>query len=131
MALPEYWRFDPSGGQYHGTHLAADRLVEGVYQPIDIVTVGRILLLGSQRGAGTGRLLGERASALVRSGAQRYLRTFDEEAEERVAAEERVPGTGSGNQASAGLKVIWDESGVRNGSGRERRPRDILASFGR
>ncbi len=32
----EYWRFDPSGGQFHQTHLAGDRLVEGKYQPVSI-----------------------------------------------------------------------------------------------
>ena len=37
----EYWRFDPSGGEYHDTALAGDRLVDSVYQPIDIEVVGR------------------------------------------------------------------------------------------
>ena len=34
--IPEYWRFDPSGGEYHDTALAGDRLVDGAYQPIEI-----------------------------------------------------------------------------------------------
>ena len=34
--IPEYWRFDPSGGEYHDAALAGDRLVDGVYQPIEI-----------------------------------------------------------------------------------------------
>ena len=34
--IPEYWRFDPSGGEYHDVALAGDRLVDGVYQPIEI-----------------------------------------------------------------------------------------------
>ena len=33
----EYWRFDPSGGQYHDAPLAGDRLVDGKYEPIEIV----------------------------------------------------------------------------------------------
>ena len=39
MGVPEYWRFDPSGGRFHRiyrTHLAGDRLVDGEYQPIPI-----------------------------------------------------------------------------------------------
>ena len=36
MGISEYWRFDPSGGNFHSTHLAGDRLVEGEYQPIPI-----------------------------------------------------------------------------------------------
>ena len=34
--IPEYWRFDPSGGEYHDVALAGDRLVDGAYQPIEI-----------------------------------------------------------------------------------------------
>ena len=36
LGIPEYWRFDYSGGQHHGAPLAGDRLVDGVYQPIPI-----------------------------------------------------------------------------------------------
>ncbi len=34
LGIPEYWRFDDSGGRRHGAPLAGDRLVNGVYQPI-------------------------------------------------------------------------------------------------
>lgn len=33
----EYWRFDPSEGKYHDTHLAGDTLVDGEYEPVEIV----------------------------------------------------------------------------------------------
>ncbi|MDE2686681.1 MAG: Uma2 family endonuclease [Chloroflexota bacterium] len=33
----EYWRFDPSGGRFHDAPLAADRLVNGEYTPIEII----------------------------------------------------------------------------------------------
>lgn len=36
LGIPEYWRFDPSGGEHHGAALGGDRLVAGVYQPISI-----------------------------------------------------------------------------------------------
>ena len=35
LGIPEYWRFDETG-QYHGTRLAGDRLVDGQYVPIAI-----------------------------------------------------------------------------------------------
>ena len=35
IRIGEYWRFDETG-QYHRTRLAGDRLVDGVYVPIDI-----------------------------------------------------------------------------------------------
>ena len=36
MGVPEYWRFDETGGQYHSVPLAGDRLINGQYQPIPI-----------------------------------------------------------------------------------------------
>ena len=37
FGVPEYWRFDPSGGEYHDAPLAGDHLVDGVYHPIEVV----------------------------------------------------------------------------------------------
>ena len=34
--IAEYWRFDPSGGEYHDAALAGDRLVDGEYEPIEV-----------------------------------------------------------------------------------------------
>ena len=36
--VPEYWRFDPTGGQRYDAPLAGDQLVEGAYQPLPIHT---------------------------------------------------------------------------------------------
>ena len=42
LGIPEYWRFDETG-QFHGTQLAGDRLVNEEYQPIVIEDLpGRI-----------------------------------------------------------------------------------------
>jgi Uma2 family endonuclease len=38
VGIPEYWRFDPTGGEYHGRPLAGERLVNGAYQPIPLTT---------------------------------------------------------------------------------------------
>ena len=39
LAVPEYWRFDYTGGAYHDAPLAGDRLsAAGVYRPIEMVT---------------------------------------------------------------------------------------------
>ena len=37
FGVTEYWRFDPSGGRFHDAPLAADRLVNGEYSPIEIM----------------------------------------------------------------------------------------------
>ncbi|MYE54600.1 MAG: Uma2 family endonuclease [Chloroflexi bacterium] len=36
LGIGEYWRFDPSGGDYHDRHLAGDTLVDGEYVPVEI-----------------------------------------------------------------------------------------------
>ena len=38
VGIGEYWRFDPSGGDYYGNDLAGDTLVDGAYQPIELTT---------------------------------------------------------------------------------------------
>ena len=43
--IQEYWRFDETG-EYHGTRLAGDRLVEGRYEPIDITELSGGALQG-------------------------------------------------------------------------------------
>lgn len=36
IGVKEYWRFDPSGGDYYDASLAGDRLIDGAYEPIEI-----------------------------------------------------------------------------------------------
>ena len=38
IGVPEYWRFDPTGGDYHGVAMAGDRLIDGEYRPISLTT---------------------------------------------------------------------------------------------
>ena len=45
LGIPEYWRFDATG-EYHGTRLAGDRLVDGRYEPIDVAELASGVLEG-------------------------------------------------------------------------------------
>ena len=45
LGIPEYWRFDETGN-FHGTMLAGDRLVNGRYEPVSIETVEEGILQG-------------------------------------------------------------------------------------
>ena len=45
LGTPEYWRFDETG-EFHGTMLAGDRLVDNQYKPIPIETVEEGVLQG-------------------------------------------------------------------------------------
>ena len=46
LGIPEYWRFDPSGGNYHGVPLAGDRLIGDAYEPIPVLEAGDGALQG-------------------------------------------------------------------------------------
>ena len=45
LGIPEYWRFDETG-QFHGTKLAGDRLVDDRYEPVPIEEVEEGVLQG-------------------------------------------------------------------------------------
>ena len=51
IGIREYWRFDPTGGEFHDAPLGGDRLVDGGYVPIETTTGTGWLNLGLQRGA--------------------------------------------------------------------------------
>ncbi len=47
LSIPEYWRFDETEtGEFHGTRLAGDRLVEGRYEPVEIIETADGVLQG-------------------------------------------------------------------------------------
>ena len=82
----EYWRFDPTRGEYHDDALAGDMLVGGRYEPIAIVWTD------AEHGSGYSEALGlyvcwEREALRFYDPVQmRYLRTMDE-SEDRGDAE--------------------------------------------
>ena len=45
LGIPEYWRFDRTG-EFHGERLAGERLVDGRYEPMEIVDIGDGILQG-------------------------------------------------------------------------------------
>ncbi len=104
FGVGEYWRFDPSGGEYHDAALAGDRLVDGEYEPIAIEMPGEGRLRGYSEALGLYVCWEESMLRFFDPVAENYLRSHDEDAgrarmaqaqasEERagrVAAESRV-----------------------------------------
>lgn len=88
--IAEYWRFDPSGGNYHRVRLAGDRLVEGEYVPIELhtpeagVTWGRSEVLGLDVYWDHGRV------RFFDPRAGEFLPDYDEALAQRDAAEAEV-----------------------------------------
>ena len=90
FGIREYWRFDPTGGDRYPAALAGDRLVDGAYQPMEIVQTGERHFRGHSDALNLD-LCWEQGQLRWWDPAQgRYLETHDEEADARVAAEARA-----------------------------------------
>ncbi len=90
FGIPEYWRFDPTGGQYYETGLAGDRLVDGVYQPVTIVHTDETHHWGHSEVLNLDVCWEDGQLRFWDPVAKRYLRTSDEMYEDRIAAEARA-----------------------------------------
>ena len=97
LNVPEYWRFDETGGKYHDKPIAGDRLVDGAYLPIEIVRGptgmlwGRSAVLGLDLcwDAGSLRFYDPVAGEYLRSQLEEKLGRLAER-EQRQAAEAQL-----------------------------------------
>ena len=86
FGISEYWRFDPSGGEYHDEALAGDGLVDGVYQPIVIDRLDDDRLRGFSDALGLYVCWEDGKLRFFDLGTESYLRSH-EEAEARTEEE--------------------------------------------
>ena len=87
FGIPEYWRFDPTGGQYYETGLAGDRPVDGVYQPITIVHTDATHHWGHSEVLNLGICCEDGQLRFWDPRENRYLPTYDEAYDARLKAE--------------------------------------------
>ena len=111
FGVPEYWRFDPSGGQFHDVHLAGDRLVDGEYQPIEIVQLDETHYYGRSDVLGLDLCWEEGLLRWWNPAKERYLSTFNEEADGRIAAESDRDAAQVERDAERGVRIAL-ESGL-------------------
>ena len=90
FGIGEYWRFDPSGGEYHDAALAGDRLVDGVYVPIAIETLGEDRLRGYSEALGLYVCWDDGRLRFFDPVTETYLSSHEEERTGRTAAESRA-----------------------------------------
>lgn len=88
--VPEYWRFDDTGGRYHDVALAGDILIEGEYRPIEIEWLDDTRCRGYSEALGLYVYWEDGLLRFYDPISRSYLRTHDEEAEGRRTAEARV-----------------------------------------
>ena len=91
LDVPEYWRFDHTGGNYHDAPLACDRLAEdGSYQPMPLITEPDGVVWGYSEGLGLSVCWVAGTLRFWDRAGQRYLPTHREQAAELAEAQARV-----------------------------------------
>ena len=87
FGVSEYWRFDPSGGQFHKSHIAGDRLVDGEYLPITINQTDEEHFWGHSEVLNLDLCWEQGELRWYDPAAQAYLPTFSDERAARIVAE--------------------------------------------
>ncbi len=90
MGVPEYWRFDHTGGRFHSVPLAGDRLVGAAYQPVQIYRTDDQHLWGHSDALNLDLCWEEGQLRFWDPVGRLYLPTFGEERDARLAAEARA-----------------------------------------
>ena len=90
FGVPEYWRFDHSGGSYHDAPLACDLLTDGSYQPMALTAEPDGVIWGYSEVLGLSVCWVEGRLRFWDRERQRYLPDQREQAIELAEAEARV-----------------------------------------
>ena len=90
IGIPEYWRFDPTGGDYHGQALSGERLVNGACQPIELTTGPDGVLKGYSDALGISLCWDDGRPRLYDPATGEYLRSVAEERDENRRLREQV-----------------------------------------
>ena len=80
LGILEYWRFDRTG-EFHGTRLAGERLVDGRYEPMEIVDIGDGILQGHSAVLNLNLRWDDGQLAWYDPATGRHIATFDSERE--------------------------------------------------
>ena len=111
--IPEYWRFDATGGDYHDAALAGDMLVDGRYEPIDIERDGDSYYWGYSDTLGLYVCWDAGKLRWYDPRTDSYLLTSDEEADRADRAEESAA-------REAAARQLADERANREATARQR-----------
>ena len=111
--IPEYWRFDATGGDYHDAALAGDMLVNGRYEPVDIERDGDSYYWGYSDTLGLYVCWDAGKLRWYDPRTDSYLLTSDEEADRADRAEESAA-------REAAARQLADERAASEAAARQR-----------
>ena len=125
IGVPEYWRFDPSkDSEHHGQKLAGDRLVDGVYEPIELTTAPDGLLKGYSEVLALSLCWDHGWPRLYDPTTDTYLETWQQERVARQAAEAQAAVEQAGRLAERAARQAAEARVRQLESELRRRPTD-------
>ncbi len=90
IGIPEYWRFDRTGGELYERPLAGDRLEDGIYQSIELTTESDGILKGYSPALRLSLCWRDGMLVFYNHETGLYLRNLKQEQTAREAAEARI-----------------------------------------
>ena len=112
VGVPEYWRFDPAGGRYHGEPLYGGRLVNGEYRAIELTTEPDDILKGYSEILELSLCWDEGWPRLYDPSTGRYLENWRQTSAARAQAEARAAeATARADAAEAELRRLRERLG--------------------
>ena len=90
FGVPEYWRFDPTGGRLYGDSIAGDRLADGTYASIEILEVAPEHLHGQSTVLGLDLCWDHGKLRWFDPSTGGHLMTFYEESDARIADQDAL-----------------------------------------
>ena len=90
IGVSEYWRFDPTGGEYHGAPMACERLTDGEYRTISLTTEPDGVLKGYSDSLGFSLCWDDGEPLLYDPTTDMYLEDWQDERAARLEGEARA-----------------------------------------
>ena len=111
VGVPEYWRYDPTGGELYGSPLVGERLVDGEYEPMELTTPPDGVLKGFSPALGLSLGWNDQRLYLYDNNTGEYLRNYREIRADLAAAQADL------EAAEARVSQLEDKLRQREGDG--------------
>ena len=110
FGVTEYWRFDHTGGNFHGVALAGDRLVDGEYSPIPLSATEDGIIWGHSQVLGLDVCWDRGRPRFFNPATGDYLLDYGEMLDARAAAEAHAAAeTARANRAEMELQRLREQ----------------------
>ncbi len=122
LGIPEYWRFDHTGGDFYGTALAGDRLEQGSYVPVQIDTLATGVMQGYSQALNLILRWEQGELAFIDPGTEEPIPTYQDQKARADSAEARAD-TERGRADTERGRADREEQRARQLEGENRRLR--------